>query len=478
MKKKYIKYIVIGVLLIVGLFVFNKVRKNSKKPEWRTEKPTSGTIREVVTATGSLNPYVLVEVGTEVSGKIEKLYKDFNDKVRKGELLAKLDTEILSTSLESARTDLNKASVSRDEALMDYNISKELFAKQMTSEYEMKKAEFTYKQAQQNLAAAQLKLRGAEKNLRNASITSPIDGVIVARDVNEGQTVAASFSSPTLFTIANNLDQMQITANVDEADIGSIKTGMPVEFSVDAYAGEQFTGTVQQIRLNSSTEQNVVSYSVIIDAANPEHKLLPGMTTNVTIVIQSKQNVTRIPESATRFTPSKEVWELFGLKWEDDLVSNARKKAIQNAMALRSSAAADATAKTPARDSLQSGKPETAKRDSSAAGQRKPGMPGRQGMVAASGGPSAAGFPGSNNPSAMAAFGGSGRSGMGMIWVLKGKTPELITVRTGISDGAYLEILSPLDPNTVIITGVIYKDASQITGNSALQGRTGMGPRF
>lgn len=485
MKKKYIKYIVIAVLLIAALIVYNTIRKNSKKPEWRTDKASQGTIREVVTATGSLNPYVLVEVGTEVSGKIDKVFKDFNDKVRKGELLARLDTEILSTSLETAKTDLSKATVSRDEALMDYNISKELYAKQMTSEYEMKKAEYSYKLAQQNLAAAQLRLRTAEKNLQNASITSPIDGVIVARDVNEGQTVAASFSSPTLFKIANNLDQMQITAAVDEADIGRIKTGMPVEFTVDAYAGEQFEGSVQQVRLNSTTEQNVVSYSVIIDAANPEHKLLPGMTTNVTIVVQSKDNVTRIPDAATRFVPSKEVWELFGLKWEDDMIATARKKAMEKMMAQAPSRGNGAIPKAPAGDTVRAGKPSMAGKDSTAAGNKRRGMPGGQGFPNASGMPGGQGFPGASGMPggggmfAGRGFGGGGRSGMGMIWVLKGKTPELVPIRTGISDGAFVEVLSPLDPNTVIITGVNYKDASQITGNSALQQqRPGMGPRF
>lgn len=489
MKKKYIKYIVIAVLLIAALVAYNTMRKNKKKPEWRTDKPSTGTIREVVTATGSLNPYVLVEVGTEVSGKIDKVFKDFNDKVRKGELLARLDTEILSTSLETAKTDLSKATVSRDEAQMDYNISKELYNKQMTSEYEMRKAEFSFKSAQQNLAAAQLRLRTAEKNLQNASITSPIDGVIVARNVNAGQTVAASFSSPTLFTIANNLDQMQITANVDEADIGRIKTGMPVEFTVDAYAGERFTGSVQQVRLNSTTEQNVVSYSVIIDAANPEHKLLPGMTTNVTIVIQSKQNVSRIPDTATRFVPSKEVWELFGLKWEDDMVSNARKKAMENMMAKATAKGTETTAKAPARDSVRSGKqsavdkssvagkPSAAGKDSTSAGQKWRGMTRGQGTSGSPIGTGSSGF-GGGMFAGSGSFGGSGRSGMAMIWVLKGKTPELVPVRTGISDGAFVEVLTPLDPNTVIITGVNYKDASQITGNSALQNRSGMGPRF
>lgn len=452
--KKYLKYIIIAVLVIAAIVAFTQIKKHKNKPEWRTDKPSNGTIREVVTATGSLNPYVLVEVGTEVSGKIAKIYKDYNDTVRKGELLAKLDTEILMTSLESARADVNKAAISRDEAKLEYDIRTELFQKDMTAEYEMKKAEYAYKQAQQNLANAQLRLQTAQKNLQNASITSPIDGVIVARNVNEGQTVAASFSSPTLFTIANNLDQMQITANVDEADIGKIKLEMPVEFTVDAYAGEQFNGSVQQIRLNSTTEQNVVSYSVIIDADNPEHKLLPGMTTNVSIIIQSKDNVLRVPETATRFSPTKEIWELFGLKWEDDLISNARKQAMEKAMAKM---------KPAGQDSLQA-----------------PGTRTRTGKMPTAGDSARKAFTrhrGFDGPP-MRGPNGSGRSGSAMIWVLKDKVPELIMVRTGVSDGAFVEIQGELDPATVIITGVNYKDAAQASGNSAIQRGPGMGPRF
>lgn len=452
--KKYLKYIIIAALVIAAIVAYTQFHKSKNKPEWRTEAPSNGTIREVVTATGSLNPYILVEVGTEVSGKIEKLYKDFNDTVRKGELLAKLDTEILAANLESAKAELNKATITRDQAKMEFDIANDLFNKNMAPEYDMKKAQYAYKQAQQSLANSQLTLQRAQKNLQNAYITSPINGVIVARSVDEGQTVAASMSSPTLFKIANNLDQMQITANVDEADIGKIKMAMPVEFTVDAYDNEEFTGSVQQIRLNSNTEQNVVSYSVIIDAANPDHKLLPGMTTNVTIVIQSKENVLRIPETATRFAPSKEAWELFGLKWEDDLIANARKKAVETAMAKRN----PGTAETPAAPGARpgNGKPGAAPESS----PERPSFPGR--------------FPGGGRGGPFA----GGRSGSSMIWVLKDKTPELIMVRTGVSDGAFVEVLSELDPKTQIITGINYKDPSQAANNNIMQGNRGMGPRF
>lgn len=465
MKKKYLKYLIIALLAIAALVAYTQIRKHKQKPEWRTETPSMGEIREVVTATGALNPYVLVEVGTEVSGKIDVLFKDFNETVRKGELLARLDTEILAANLESARAEVNKATISRDEAQLEYNNAKALYDKAMASEYELQKTDYALKQAKQNLATAQLKLQTAQKNLNNASITSPINGIVVSREVSEGQTVAASMNSPTLFKIANNLDQMQITANVDEADIGKIKVGMPVEFTVDAHAGEQFAGSVQQIRLNPTTEQNVVSYSVIIDADNPEHKLLPGMTTNVTIVIQSKQNARRIPETATRFTPSKEVWELFGLKWEDDFISNARKKAMESATR-KATASSKGNPGTPG----QGTRSDSARAGGNAATRKDRTWPGSPERTASAG--MGRGF--GNFPGRM----GSGRSGMAMIWILKDKTPELVMVRTGVSDGANVEVLSELDPNTQIITGVNYKDPSQAKGSSAIQSGPGMGPRF
>ena len=421
MKKKYLTYIIIVAVIIKAIVVFTQIKKKKNMPEWRTETPSIGTIREVVTATGSLNPTMLVEVGTEVSGKIEKLYKDFNDTVKKGDLLAKLDTDILTANLESARADVNKATIVRDDAKMEYETSKTLYEKGMGSQYEMEKNLYAYQQAEQNLANAILKLKTAQKNLQNASITSPINGVVVSREVSEGQTVAAAMSSPTLFKIANNLDLMQITAVVDEADIGKVRVGMPVEFTVDAYPEEQFYGTVNQIRLNSIIEQNVVSYNVIIDTDNPEHKLLPGMTTNVTIIVQSKEDVMCIPVTATRFLPSKEVWELFGLKWDDNLITKARRAAMQAATSSKNSTA---------------------------------------------GSTEHSGYSNASN----------GKAKFSTIWVLKDNIPELTVVQTGISDGAYLEVLSQLDPKAKIITGINYKDASQITSNSALGGP--MGGRF
>ncbi len=432
--KKYIKYIVILIVVVVAVVLFVRYKKAKSAPEWKTDSPSRGAIREVVTATGSLNPYVMVNVGTEVSGKIEKLYKEHNDKVRKGELLAKLDTELLDTALEVARSDLAKSTTSMQSAKLDYDLQTELFAKDMASEYDKIKAQYSYETAQQNLANSQLNLQRAEKNLSNAHITSPIDGVIVSRAVDEGQTVAASLNSPTLYIIANNLDKMQITAGVDEADIGKIKLDMPVEFTVDAHPNQLFHGVVQQIRLNPVTESNVVTYHVIIDATNDEGKLLPGMTTNVTFILNSNMQALRIPETATRFRPSKETWELFGLKWDDEILMASR-NVIQEAMAAQQSKSEKASAEG-----------ESPARGSGSGGGRGMGM-GVGAMMGAGGG-----------------------SKYSVVWVLKDNVPQPKAVKTGISDGAYVELLDELTDNTVLVTGVKQNDSKKSNTTS------GMGP--
>lgn len=469
--KKYIKYIVIILVLVVAIIAWGKIKKNKNAPEWRMESPSQGSIREVVTATGSLNPYVLVNVGTEVSGKIEKIYKDFNDRVKKGELLAKLDTELLRTSLEATRGDLAKATTAMNLAKLDYDLQTQLFEKNMTPEYDLKKARYSYETAQQNHANAQLSLQKAQKNLDNAFITSPIDGIIVSRSVDEGQTVAASLNSPTLFVIANNLDQMQITASVDEADIGKIKVGQIAEFNVDAHPSSRFQGTVKQVRLNPTTESNVVTYSVIIDAQNPDHRLLPGMTSNVTIVIQAKENAMRIPETATRFRPSKEIWESFGLKWDDELL-NAGRKAMQEAMqqAMPQKPATDT--KQPAVQTPQAGTrsgnqanmanlPDSIKAKIAARQQGNQAMPsGRSGQGGFNMG-------GAFTP----------RSRFAVVWVMDDKTPKPIVIKTGVSDGANVEVLEGIDANASLITGVIYKDSKQANSATSPTG-PGMGRRF
>ncbi len=458
--KKAIRIIIIIALIVAAILAYSAFRKKKNRPEWRTDVPSMGSVREVVTATGSLNPHILVNVGTEVSGKIEKLYKDYNSVVKRGELLAKLDTELLETNIASSRSDVARAKVTADEAKLDLYLLRELFNKGMTPEYEVRKAEFKHEQAVLSLNNAQLSLQRAQKNLDNAYINSPIDGVIVSRNVDEGQTVAASLNAPTLFVIANNLENMQITAAVDEADIGKISLNLPVEFTVDAYSGERFRGVVNQIRLNPNSEQNVVSYNVIINAENPQRKLLPGMTANVTIVVQSKENVLRIPESATRFRPSKELWTLFGLKWDDELLASGSRRAM-----MAQSAAADTAKAKVAGTTATDRKPPAAA--SSAAPDSLRGRGSRRGRSEAA--------PTSGGETFQLATGTTRRtsSRMAQIWVIQNGIPTPRMVRVGLSDGANVEVLEGVSEGEQMVTGVIYKNATQSAANSPMMG----GPR-
>jgi HlyD family secretion protein len=266
-------------------------------------------------------------------------------------------------------------------------------------------------------------------------------------------------NAPTLFKIANNLSQMQITAAIDEADIGKIKIGMPVEFTVDAYPNENFEGSVQQIRLNPDTEQNVVSYSVIIDAANPRQMLLPGMTTNVTIVIQSKENVLRIPESATRFRPSKEIWEQMGLKWSDDLLSSARRGGRPAPELLLDGKGAPLHKTGKPRWSV----PEAPEQWSS----RKEDLVVRAAVSTRRRSTRSKPF----DTVECVCF------GLGT----HGWEPKPVPVRTGISDGAYIEVIEGIEPGTTLVTGVNYKDAKQAAAAGSVTNPTGgpgMGRRF
>lgn len=501
--KKALKFIVIAVLIAAAIIGYNQYKKKKNKPEWRMDTVSMGSIREEVTSSGTLNPLVTVNVGTEISGTILQLNKDYNSTVRKGEVLAKLDTENLETALESAQTDVKRAQSSLKDAELDLDLQRQLAEKSMGTDYDLQKAKNKYDQAVQSLASARLSIKRAEKNLQNATITSPIDGVIVSRNVDEGQTVAASLNAPTLFVIANNLQQMQITADIDEADIGKIKINMPVEFSVDAYSEEQFEGKVNQVRLSPKTDQNVVTYSVIIDVANPALKLLPGMTANVTIILRQKDDVLRIPDSSTRFKPSKEMWKLFGLKWDESLYGkkpfDKSKAGIQTAgmgngkVDKGQTAPAVAAGAAPAKGNPQ-GKNMPAFSDSQKAAFAKMTPEQRATMRQKMGG--GAGRPdfskmsdeqkaafrkkmmqehggggissGSGSFSFSGGRGGRERQRKTRVWVLKDNIPVMIEVVTGLSDGNYSEVISGLKDGQEIITGVNYKNAKQIANATAM----------
>ncbi|MGQ9617332.1 MAG: efflux RND transporter periplasmic adaptor subunit [Candidatus Aminicenantia bacterium] len=296
-----------GVLILFGAVIFYFfINKKNSEQKFRTSNVERGNITLMVSATGTLNALTTVQVGTQVSGIISKLYADYNSVVKKGDTIAKLDDTFLKAQVSEAEANLYKANVTLKEAERNYNRAKELYSQGFISEAELNQAEANYESAKATVRQMQATLERAKTNLQYTTITAPIDGIVISRNVDVGQTVAASLQAPTLFTIAQDLRQMKLEASIDEADIGKIKENQIATFTVDAFPEERFVGRVSQIRLEPTTVQNVVTYTVIINVPNSELKLRPGMTANVSILIDRRNNVLRIPASALQFRPKEE----------------------------------------------------------------------------------------------------------------------------------------------------------------------------
>ena len=307
-KKTKIWLIILGIVVaaIAVALIINARKSANKELVIRTHAVTEYTVENTVTATGTIEPVETVEVGTQVSGKVEKIYVDFNDVVKKGELLAELDKLTLTQSVSRAKASLTSAESQLNYAKLTYDRTKQLFEANAATLASFQEAQNTYTQAQMNKKNAQASYDQALVDLGYAEIYSPIDGIVLDRAVEVGQTVAASFSTPTLFTLANDLTKMQVEADVDEADIGQVKVGQRVTFTVDAYMDDVFNGTVNQIRMQPTTTSNVVTYTVIIEAPNPDLKLFPGMTASVTIVTEEQTGLA-VPAEAFNFTPDEQV---------------------------------------------------------------------------------------------------------------------------------------------------------------------------
>jgi len=381
----------------------------AEAPRLNTAEVTRGDVVATVEATGTLEAVTTVEVGTQVSGTIKTLYADFNSQVRKGQVIAQLDPSLFETQVAQERAtvarlqaEVERARVQAEDAQVKLRRARELASQQLIAQSDLDAAVSTanaadaaVKSVEAQLVQAQAALNQAQVNLSHTIIRAPIDGVVIARNVNVGQTVAASMQAPTLFVIAQNLREMRVNASVDEADIGKIRPGQKVQFRVDAYPNETFHGTVSQVRLQPVVEQNVVSYVTVIDVPNPGLELKPGMTAAVTIEIARAEDTLRVPTAALRFQPSEEVFE-----------------------ALRT--------KHPA------------------AGRGSEG--GLEGPPA-SGPQTRAGAARRDN--------GDTDAQRGAVWVLSQDTLERVPVQVGISDGAQTAVISPeLAPGTLVVTGM------------------------
>jgi HlyD family secretion protein len=399
MKKKAV--ILVALLLIVGAGLFLGFRSTGNTQKYKTATVTKGNLRATVTATGTLNAVTTVLVGTQVSGTIKQIHADFNSQVKKGQLIAEIDPAQFEAQVEQARANLlaAKANVQKaNAALADTHRSRqrnrELFSRQLIAKSDLDTAETNYDSNKAQLGANEAQvaqteaaLKAAEINLRYTKILSPVDGTVVSRNVDVGQTVAASFQTPTLFTIAQDLTKMQVDTNVDEADVGRVALGQDVEFSVDAYPDRVFHGAIAQIRIAPITVQNVVTYDVVITVNNADLKLKPGMTANVSIIVANESDVLKIPNAALRFRPS-----------DKDL----------------GKAGGEQLTKAAARPSGQPGQ----------------GVPGRPGGPPRREGTSQVGVPGAG-PSGKRSY---------AVWTLEADKPKRIPVTIGISDGTFTEI--------------------------------------
>jgi len=422
--KKHWKLILIISLIVIAAVIYWRYRQSRSAYAWRTAPAQNKNITVNITATGTINPITQVNIGTEVSGKIARLYKDFNDTVKKGELLARLDTTTLEMALEEAKIELRKSQLSANENLLDLNVAKELEEQNMIALSELQRTQYTYDVALENIEKAKYNVQRAQTNLNNAIIYSPIDGVVISRAVDEGQTVAASLNAPTLFIIANSLDEMQIEAQIDEADIGKVKNDMRARFSIDAFPDRNFYGRVRQIRLNPIVEQNVVTYKVIISLNNPNRVIMPGMTANVEIIIDQKTDVLSISERAMQFRPSKEVWEAFKLPWDDSLVASSRGRS---------------------RGGDNVGTPLAA--SASESPRRRP-------------------EPDVEPPTVQKA----------VVWTLQNGIPTQTSIEVGISDGTNIEVVSGLTEGIEVIIGV--DDTSSKSTTTSAFGSSGGGMRM
>ena len=321
-KKKLIMGGVAVILIAGGVFLFTgKSSKGGIKLE--TAKVGRSTITNTVTATGTVEPVTEVEVGTQVSGIIDKLYADYNDVVKAGQLIAEMDKINLQAELRSAEAQLASSKTEFEYQQKNYARSKVLHEKQLISDTDYETATYNYEKAKAAYDQSQASMVKVNRNLEYATITSPIDGVVINRAVEEGQTVAAGFETPTLFTIAADLTKMQVIADVDEADIGNVEEGQRVSFTVDAYPNDQFEGVVRQIRLgdsestssasSSTSSSTVVTYEVVITADNPDLKLKPRLTANITIYTLERANILTLPNKALRFIPEPAIMESLGM---------------------------------------------------------------------------------------------------------------------------------------------------------------------
>lgn len=432
MKKKVI-WIIVALVIVTGAILGLTVFKNGKngKVEYRTEVIARGDIEALVVTSGTLNPIETVEVGAQVSGKIVELYADFNSVVTKGQVVAELDQEPLRMKIEQNQANyksrvaaLDRSKVGLQTAEKAYERAKTLFTKELISIEDMDGAEANYLNAKSDLVSSEASLAQAKSTLDLSNvdlgysvIKAPVDGVVISREVNVGQTIQSSYQAPILFQIATDLTKMKVECSVDESDIGKVKEGQNVRFTVEAYPNENFNGVVQQVRFSPETVSNVVTYTTIVNVDNPQKKLLPGMTATVSIIVGEAKDVIRVSNAALRFTPELSSEEL----------QASMKESLDRMMAQRQAQAGQPGAAAPAGTAP------------SAPGAKPAGQAGQRAFNRQGGGQGS----------------GQTRQQMPRVWMMgeSGKL-KMVFIRTGVADTAFTEIIrGDLKEGDVVITG-------------------------
>ncbi len=321
LKKKYI--ITLSLVLVLAFIGYNKSTKNIINPEsFEKSKVKKTDVAYEVTATGTINPINTVMVGTQVSGIVEKVLVDYNDDVKEGDILALLDSSTLKEHMEKSHASYELSLAKESKAKLNYERIKKLYSDKLTSKASLEDAEIAYKEASANVLNAKADYNISKRNFEYATITSPVSGTVISKEIEQGQTVAASFSTPTLFEVAEDLSKMQIEASISEADIGYIKQDMKAVFTVDAYPNDKFYGQISQIRLSPTEESNVVMYTVIIDIDNSSRKLLPGMTASVIIRAMEALDVLTVPAMALQYKPSQAIKSKINIEKIKDMNEN------------------------------------------------------------------------------------------------------------------------------------------------------------
>ncbi len=320
--KKKLVLIVLAISALATYLLLNNKKHQLKPENFEMSQVTKGNLAYEVTATGTINPINTVTVGTQVSGIVEQVLADYNDDVKEGQVLALLDSSTLKEQMEKSEANYELAKAKESKAKLNYERIKKLYQDKLTSSASLEDAEIEYKESSANVLSAKADFNISKKNFEYATITSPVSGTVITKEIEQGQTVAASFSTPTLFEVAEDLSKMQIEASVSEADIGYIKPDMAATFTVDAYPNDKFLGEIRQVRLSPTEESNVVMYTVIIEIDNSSRKLLPGMTASVVIKAEEANDVLIISAMALQYKPSAAVKALMDVKKVGDIAEN------------------------------------------------------------------------------------------------------------------------------------------------------------